>query len=278
MKLRSFVTTLALVSLSFSLGSCGGGGGGSTSGSSSSGRQLLVTANVLSDSCGERLAGVRQIFTVLGNGELDTSIFTVPVSSDGGTISASYSDTNGDCQRSYTVTLDGADSSAGQAELTARTNCGSVSCETRWVGTFSETNEPKISGPALKVRGENCNPVVPTEVGYRPSAYECNGAAAVLLGGALRNNYSVVVRRNGKFNDRDPNNPTCGTNRCSPYKTQRKIELPQYQVNCLGDNGFSSLYAEVNRISVKFFGKIEDANDPNQFEQWCLANTTRWMN
>ncbi len=278
MKVCSFVTVLALGSLPFLLSNCGGGGGSDATGGGSSGRQLLVTANVVSDNCGERLAAVRQIFTILGGGQLDTSIFTVPISSDGGTISASYSDTNGECQRSYTVVLEGADNTTGQAQLTSRTNCGSISCETRWLGAFTETSEPKLSTLASKVRGENCNPVVPSEVGYRPSAYECNGAAAVLLGGALRDNYSVVVRRNGKFNDRDPNNPSCGTNRCSPYKTQKKLELPQYQVNCLGDNGFSPLYAEVNRISVKFFGLIEDANDPNQFEQWCLPNTTRWMN
>ncbi len=146
------------------------------------------------------LAAAQDPLRVSGWLELDTSLFTVPMSSDGGTISAFYSDTNGECKRDYTVTLDGADGPTGQAQLTSRTVCGSVSCETRWVVTFSETNEPKVASSVLKVRGESCNPVVPPTVGYRPSAYECNGAAAVLLAGDLRDNYSVVVRRNGKFN------------------------------------------------------------------------------
>lgn len=123
-----------------------------------------------------------------------------------------------------------------------------------------------------KVRGESCNPNVPSTVGYRPSLFECNGNAAVLLRGSQRNNYSVVVRRDGQFNDRDPNNPTCGTNRCSPYKTQKKIELPEYQVNCLGDSGYSANFVPVNRISIKYTAVVTNANDTSQFEQYCLNN------
>lgn len=129
-----------------------------------------------------------------------------------------------------------------------------------------------------KVRGENCNPNIPAEVGYRPSLFECNGNAAVLLRGSLRNNYSVVVRKNGEFNDRDPQNPNCGTNRCSPFKTQKRIELPEYQVNCLGETGFSANYQEVNRISIKFQALITNANDPRQFEQYCLTSRTTNLN
>ena len=128
-----------------------------------------------------------------------------------------------------------------------------------------------------RVRGENCVPIIP-QVGYRPSLFECNGNAAVLLRGSLRNNYSVVVRRNGQFNDRDPLNPSCGTNRCSPYKTQKKIELPDYQVNCLGDSGYSDYYTPVERISIKFTGEISNPNDPSQFEQYCLDDVRSSIN
>src|SRR5262250_3118973 len=65
---------------------------------------------------------------------------------------------------------------------------------------------------ASAVTGDDCLTPVP-EVGYRPSSYECNGAAAVLLRGDFRGAYSVVVRRgpNTEFNDRDPNNTSCAT-------------------------------------------------------------------
>ena len=130
---------------------------------------------------------------------------------------------------------------------------------------------------AFAITGENCVPAVP-EVGYRPSLYECNGNAAVLLRGDFRGAYSVVVRRQGQFNDRDPKNPSCGTNRCSPYKTQKRIELPDYQVNCLGGSGYSPEYAEVTRISIKFTALITDADNPNQFQQYCIPNTTNDLN
>jgi len=246
------------------LAACGGGGG-----SSSSGSPLLVTASVTSNTCNDRLAPVTQTFTFQG-GTLDTGIFNVPASDNGGVITAQYSDSTGSCSNTYSVTLDTA---SGDARLTSTTNCADTSCETTWVGTVAESGSADFGG-GQKIRGENCNPDVPSTVGYRPSSFECNGGAAVLLSDNQRNNYSVVVRRNGQFNDRDPNNPTCGTNECSPYKTQKRIELPAYQVNCLGDSGFSSTYSGVNRISIKYYALIADPNDPSQFEQYCLTSTT----
>lgn len=134
-----------------------------------------------------------------------------------------------------------------------------------------------ITNDAAAVNGENCVPAT-SQVAYRPSLFECNGNAAVLLQGSLRNNYSVVLRANGQFNDRDPANPSCGTNRCSPYKTQKRIELPAFQVNCLGDSGYSANIARANRISVKFTAAVTNASDPSQFQQYCLGDVTRDMN
>ena len=128
-----------------------------------------------------------------------------------------------------------------------------------------------------KVTGENCVAPVP-EVGYRPSLYECNGNAAILLRGSFRNAYSVVLRRRGQYNDRDPHNVGCGTNRCSPYKVQKKIELSEYQVNCLGGSGYSELIQLSTRISVKFTAKVTNSLDPNQFQQYCLASTETDLN
>ena len=100
----------------------------------------------------------------------------------------------------------------------------------------------------------------------------------MLARGFVRSAYSIVVRRIGQFNDRDPRNTGCATNRCSPYKTQQKIELPEYQVNCLGDSGFSDLFSEVTRISVKFTAAVNDSLDPSQFQQYCLAKKKSSLN
>ena len=131
---------------------------------------------------------------------------------------------------------------------------------------------------AHAVTGEACIAPVPAEIGYRPSLFECNGNAAVLLRGSYRNAYSVVVRRNGQFNDRDPNNTSCSSARCSPYKVQKKIELPEYQVNCLGGSGYSDEYKDVKRISIKFQADVTNGKDETQFNQWCLDNKQADLN
>ena len=118
--------------------------------------------------------------------------------------------------------------------------------------------------------GETCLTPLPADIGYRPSLFECNGNAAILFRGSFRNAYSVVLRRNGEKNDRDRFNPGCGTARCSPLKVQKKIELPEYQVNCLGDSGYGVELGLANRISIKFRADVTNARDPSQFEQYCL--------
>ncbi|MBX7138962.1 MAG: hypothetical protein K1X83_13385 [Oligoflexia bacterium] len=130
---------------------------------------------------------------------------------------------------------------------------------------------------AFAVSGEGCV-AAPPQVGYRPSLFECNGNAAVLFRGSFRNAYSVVLRARGQYNDRDPNNTGCATNRCSPYKTQKRIELPEYQVNCLGDNGYSDFFARTTRISVKFQAEVTNSSDPSQFQQYCLEDKTAALN
>ena len=134
-------------------------------------------------------------------------------------------------------------------------------------------------GVSPKVTGDDCIPPVP-EIGYRPSLFECNGAAAILLRGHLRDSYSVVVRRgnHAQFNDRDPNNTGCALAECSPYKVQKKIELPEYRISCLGDSGYSDSFATVTRISVKFSAAVSDSLDPSQFQQYCIANTQQGFN
>jgi hypothetical protein len=123
--------------------------------------------------------------------------------------------------------------------------------------------------------GEKCENVVPNDIGYRASLFECNGNAAILFRNNFRNVYSVVLRRNGAGNDRDPHNLGCSSARCSPYKVQKRIELPDQEVNCLGETGFGPNLALANRISIKFTAKITNAADPSQFRQYCLPDTTK---
>jgi len=269
-------------------------GGGSSDGGSSDGgsvdvpsdgglqgtRSYLVEAPVASDSCGERVSAVNQTFTVSDSGSgviVDTSLVKVAGTEVNGTISAGFSESNGSCSREYKMNIDDVNSSAPLATLTAKTTCGGTVCSTVWRGSASEVSskEAVVSADVVeKVRGDECNPNIPQTLGYRPSLFECNGNSALLLSGSLRNNYSIVFRRDGQFNDRDPKNPTCGSNRCSPFKTQKRIELPDYQVNCMGDTGFSANYSQVIKLSIKFSAAITNANDTSQFEQYCFTRTT----
>src|SRR5262245_25155080 len=126
--------------------------------------------------------------------------------------------------------------------------------------------------------GEYCVTPVPSGIAYRPSLLECNGNAAILLRGDFRKAYSVVLRRNGAKNDRDRFNPECSTARCSPFKVQKKIELPDQQINCLGDTGFGTEMSLANRISIKFRADISNARDPSQFQQYCLPEKRESLN
>lgn len=263
------------------LAGCGGGsgGGGSSSDGAVSGKIVNVEASVTSDTCGERISSVNQQF-VIGDGVIDSRIASIPATFSGGDATASFSESNGDCTRDYTVEISGYNSSSPHFTLTANSTCGSSSCKSVWQGTGSAGSSLREleDNSIFRINGERCNPNVPSTVGYRPSAFECNGNAAVLLSGRERSNYSVVVRRDGQYNDRDPNNPSCGTNRCSPYKTQKKLELPEYQVNCLGASGFSDYFASVNRISIKYTALVSNPSDTSQFEQYCLNNVKGEMN
>ncbi len=260
---------------------CGGGSGGSDS-ASQSGNVWLVEANVSADGCGDRISAVKQEFTISTDGDMalvDTSINTVQGAFDGQNIVAGYSEGFGDCVRNHSVDFRNINGDTAEVFMVSQVSCeDGTNCVNNWTGTAQRTAASKINqNTEFKVRGEDCLQPI-TQVGYRPSVFECNGAAAVLLRENQRNNYSVVVRRNGEFNDRDPNNPTCGTNECSPYKTQKKMELPEYQVNCMGDSGYSASYDPVLRLSIKFIALVTNANDPNQFEQYCINNVEASFN
>ena len=274
---------LSLLAATSVLTSCGGGGGGGSASSPTVGGSYLVRANVTSDTCGERIANITQVFTFTTANEqraVDTTVNVVPVTdSDAGT-TFSYSERNGDCVRTYSGVFADLNDPTAEVKLTSKSQCGSSTCQSDWVGTASP-NQTKSSEQLFpRVSGENCVP--PTDdLFYRPSAFECNGNAFVgMISDRFRDAFSVVLRANGFRNDRDPDNPECGLAECSPYKTQKIVQLPQHQIRCLGDNGFSAKMRRAQRISIKFIPVPSEADkqDPLKFEQYCLADTSAYLN
>lgn len=246
-------------------------------------RHFRVDATVTGDTCGERINNVRQVFTLTPNTNgyiVNTGIVEVQAADIDGTIEGGFAENAGDCVREYRFSLANVFDTPATATFSSRSTCGGNICESTWSGSINEVpgRDGDFGEIESRVRGEACNPNIPSELRYRPSTFECNGNSSVLVSGFLRSNYSIVVRRNGQFNDRDPNNPSCETNRCSPYKTQKRLELPAYQVNCLGGSGFHPEYDPVKRISIKFVAKVTDANDTRQFEQYCLDNVEADLN
>lgn len=270
--MKSITNVVLSIGLVLSVVSCGGGGGGG-GGGGAAGNRFEVVAGLVSDTCGERVSDVRQIFTIEGGGRIHTGIISLEVNNG----EFGFDETSGDCQRQYRGNLSDI-GPGGSVELSSKTTCGSFTCETHWQGTTQSVSQGRSEEGFGRISGENCNPNVPTTVGYRPSLFECNGNAAVLLGEGQRHAFSVALRRNGEFNDRDPNNTSCGSNRCSPYKTQKKIELPEYQVDCLGEDGFNPVLQLANRISIKYQALITNKNDTSQFEQYCLNDLTTSLN
>lgn len=134
----------------FSLASCGGGGGdisfgpgsGSNAGDSggvsggtvSGGSTLRVSAAVAQTSCTERISNVDQTFKVDGN-LIDTGIVTLNGTRSGSTLSAGFSESNGDCVRTYQIEIADANSSNSDVTLSAHSNCAGSECETQWLGS-----------------------------------------------------------------------------------------------------------------------------------------------
>ena len=129
--------------LALAVSSCGGGGGGGDSASPGhSGQQWSVKAFVTSDNCGERISDVQQPFFISGSGNsvvIDTSIVKIPGVSSGSGFSGAFQESNGDCQRTYTVNFSDVGSTAN-VELVSQTQCPSVSCESRWNGEGVKVN------------------------------------------------------------------------------------------------------------------------------------------
>lgn len=116
-----------------------------------------------------------------------------------------------------------------------------------------------------------CSNAFPEGLSYSPSVEACDGKAAIILFGPLRNSFSAVVR-DCNNNDRDPchSGPTsCGTNVSSPFKAVKLVrakvsrEGKQYDatIHCMRERGDSEVYKLVRRITVKKVNPIRNSSD-----------------
>lgn len=150
--------------------------------------------------------------------------------------------------------------------------------------------EPRIGGRGAdaKCGGEFgfkrciCAYDVPSSVRYRPAVAECNGKAAAILSGRLLDSFSIVVR-DSQNRDRWPEagsgyggcnaslasseNPP---NSCSAFKVQDKFLIADgsARVYCFGESGYSDLFRDVVRLTVKL-NDVPGSND-DDIERYCL--------
>lgn len=126
-------------------------------------------------------------------------------------------------------------------------------------------------------------------VQYRPSVTECGGRAGVVKSGRYMSAFSVVVR------DRDNRDrwPVNGANGCTPYETnvlalnkcsvfkvQKIIKLSDpkgdAELHCLGASGYSRLFKNVTRMTIKLADIPNSTKDP--LARLCLSGPTKPLN
>ena len=134
-----------------------------------------------------------------------------------------------------------------------------------------------------------CPSDVTRSVQYRPAVRECRGKAAIILSRDYLNAYSAVVRdRENK--DRWPlegingcsafERDVLGLNKCSAFKIQKVIgvedEVADAEIHCLGASGYSRLFRNVSRITIK----LQDIPNSNQdpLARLCLVGPDQPLN
>lgn len=133
-----------------------------------------------------------------------------------------------------------------------------------------------------------CPEDVPSSLRYRPALAECDGNAAILLDGPYLEAFSVVVRDSQNrdrwpasgFNGCSPelSNSESPPNRCSAFKVQRKFSTPDgtAMVHCFGASGYSVLFEDVVRATIKLSDDPNSSND--DIDRLCLVSGDKPLN
>lgn len=126
-------------------------------------------------------------------------------------------------------------------------------------------------------------------VQYRPAVRECGNKAAIILSKQYLNAYSAVVRDN-QNKDRWPpqgvngctayERDVLGLNKCSVFKVQEVIgvedDVADAEIHCLGASGYSPLFRNVTRITIKLTDIPNSNNDP--LARLCLVGPDKPLN
>ncbi len=131
-----------------------------------------------------------------------------------------------------------------------------------------------------------CPEDVPASIRYRPAVAECDDNAGIILDGRYTEAFSVVVR-DSQNRDRWPSsgyngcsvalaNSDSPPNSCSVFKVQSEISLLEGKLYCLGASGYSDLFSDVTRITIKLGDDPNSNNDP--IERFCILGPTLPLN
>jgi len=133
-----------------------------------------------------------------------------------------------------------------------------------------------------------CPESVPGSMRYRPALAECNGNAAAILDGEYLNAFSIVVR-DSQNRDRWPvsgfggcsfelANSDSPPNRCSAFKVQDRFEIAggAAVVHCFGASGYSELFKDVVRVTIKL--SDDPFSNEDDIDRLCLVAGDKALN
>lgn len=129
-----------------------------------------------------------------------------------------------------------------------------------------------------------CPADVTTLVQYRPSIQQCGKNAGIIVSGRYQNMFSAVVR-DKEDRDRWPakgvngcskSQVDAGLGKCSVFKVQKIISVDNKdgdaEVHCLGASGYSALFRNVVRITIKppLGSSSNSVHTEGRIERLCL--------
>ena len=135
-----------------------------------------------------------------------------------------------------------------------------------------------------------CAEQVPSSIRYRPAVLECNGNAAAILDGQYLEAFSIVVR-DTQNRDRWPAagsgfggcsaslaNSESPPNSCSAFKVQDKFDIANgaARVYCFGASGYSDLFSDVVRVTIKL--SDDPFSNDDDIDRMCLISGSDPLN